>query len=240
MTSDDPPIFAGGPRLISVEEAARILQVAERDVWGWIAAGKIYSITLPGGGRRLRLLRETHKGSGPNQGGFISLQLHDADIDELTADEFQRELARARRAAQRARLLETSIPTRWQQRSHGHSGAWRPRSFASSRSLGWSGSRTRTATVPGATSRFWSAIVGYRQTSKPVGQRSARSKWRREMIAEQTTDPWPARAGHLPGGFPCPQAEIIGRLIRLYYGEASTPILALTAISLDEVRRRSR
>jgi excisionase family DNA binding protein len=109
MMSDEPPTGGGGPRLISVEEAAKILRVAESDVWQWIAAGKIHSVMIPGGERRLQLLSETYDGSGPNQGGFISLQLHDGDTDEPTVREFHRELGRARRAAQLARLPETEI-----------------------------------------------------------------------------------------------------------------------------------
>jgi hypothetical protein len=60
------------------------------------------------------------------------------------------------------------------------------------------------------------------------------------MIAEHTGDPWPARAGQRPGWFPQAHAEIVGQSIRLYYGSPGSPILALPAISLDEVRRRSR
>lgn len=241
MTSDEPPIRGGGPRLVSVEEAARILQVAEGDVWQWIAAGKIHSVTVSGGERRLQLLRETHEGSGPNRGGFISLQLHDADIDEPTAREFQREPAGARRAAHLARLPETEIDAD-------------PLATALARSLaGVAPARLsvvaeggivwiRNEEGHGAGSDIALLVSDDGLSPHEQARRAAERTLgvAQEIIAEETTDPWPARAGQLPGGFPCPHAEIVGESIRLYYGDPSTPILALPAIPLNAVRRRSR
>jgi hypothetical protein len=238
MTSDEPPILGAGRRLISVEEAARILQVAEGDVWRWIAAGKVHSVTVPGGERRLQLLSETHEGSDPNRGGFISLQLHDADIDELTAREFQRELAGARRAAQLARLPETEIDADALATALARSLAGvapAQLSVVSEGGIVW----IKDEDGHGAGSDIALLVsddgVAPREQARRAAERTLEVA--QEMIAEETADPWPARAGQLPGGFPCPHAEIVDGSIRLYYGDPRMPILALPAISLDAVRR---
>ena len=241
MASDDSEVYHGGPRLISVEEAARILQVAEADVREWIAAGKIDSVIGPGGEHRLRLLSETHERSGPNQGGFISLQLHAADTDQLTVQEFQRELARARRTAQLARLPETDIDpdalaTALARLLVGVAPA--RLSIVAERGMVW----IRDEDGHGAGSDI-ALMVSDRGVSPDEQARRGAERTlevAQEMIAEEIGDPWPAKAGELPGGFPCPHAEIVGQSIRLYYGAPSAPILALGTISLEEVGRRSR
>jgi len=57
-----------------------------------------------------------------------------------------------------------------------------------------------------------------------------------DWIADETTEPWPARAGDLPGGFPAPNAEIADEQVRLYYGDSGAQILELAPISLRDVR----
>jgi hypothetical protein len=57
-----------------------------------------------------------------------------------------------------------------------------------------------------------------------------------DRIADETTEPWPARAGVVPGGFPAANAEIADEQVRLYYGDSRAPILELTPISLRDVR----
>jgi excisionase family DNA binding protein len=238
MTSGQPPIRAAGGRLISVAEAARILHVAESDVSRWIAAGKIQSVTVPGGERRLQLLGETHERSGPNRGGFISLQLHHADIDELAAREFQRELAGARRAAQLARLPETQIDADALATALARSLAGvapAQLSILAEGGIVW----IKDVEGHGAGSDIALLVsddgVAPREQARRAAERTLEVA--QEMIAEETADPWPARAGQLPGGFPCPHAEIVDGSIRLYYGDPRTPILALPAISLDAMRR---
>jgi hypothetical protein len=56
-----------------------------------------------------------------------------------------------------------------------------------------------------------------------------------EVIAEETTAPWPARAGE-----PFAGAEVIGGAIRLWYGDRDAPFLELPPIPLNEVRRPSK
>jgi hypothetical protein len=55
-----------------------------------------------------------------------------------------------------------------------------------------------------------------------------------DVIVEETTELWPARAG-----FPFGGAEIIDDAIRLWYGDRDQPYLELPAIPIDQVCRRS-
>jgi len=55
-----------------------------------------------------------------------------------------------------------------------------------------------------------------------------------EVIVEETTAPWPARAGD-----PFARAEVIGGAIRLWYGDRDAPFLELLPIPLNDLRRPS-
>ena len=59
-TTDASPAVALEPRLVSVADAARYLAVGETTVRGWIAAGQLVPVSLPGpgGGRLGRVLLE--------------------------------------------------------------------------------------------------------------------------------------------------------------------------------------
>ncbi len=66
-----------------------------------------------------------------------------------------------------------------------------------------------------------------------------------QEIAEETTEPWPARAGADYPGFPEPHGELIGDDLLLWFGNRDAPVLALHLMSLGgvlirEQRTRSR
>lgn len=57
-----------------------------------------------------------------------------------------------------------------------------------------------------------------------------------EMIAEETTEPWPSKAGEVPGGFAFANADIVGEQVLLFYGNPGSPVLELAPIDLSDVR----
>lgn len=56
-----------------------------------------------------------------------------------------------------------------------------------------------------------------------------------EVIAEDTTEPWPASSGPRYGGFPEPHGAMTGTQLCLWFGDRATPVLAFDPIDLAEV-----
>jgi len=56
-----------------------------------------------------------------------------------------------------------------------------------------------------------------------------------QEIAEETKEPWPAPSGPDHKGFPEPNGELVGHELRLWFGAAEAPSLALRPIDLSGV-----
>jgi hypothetical protein len=56
-----------------------------------------------------------------------------------------------------------------------------------------------------------------------------------QEIAEETTEPWPAPSGSDYKGFPEPDGELVGDQLRLWFGAADAPALALRPIDVSGV-----
>jgi len=56
-----------------------------------------------------------------------------------------------------------------------------------------------------------------------------------QEIAEETTEPWPARSGPDYRGFPGPDGELVGDQLRLWFGDVDAPALALGPIDMSGV-----
>jgi hypothetical protein len=56
-----------------------------------------------------------------------------------------------------------------------------------------------------------------------------------ERLSEDTTAPWPARAGQFPGGFPPVGTEVVDGVVRMWWGNADVPVLSLEPLLVEEV-----
>ncbi len=56
-----------------------------------------------------------------------------------------------------------------------------------------------------------------------------------QEIAEDSTEPWPARSGPGYAGFPEPGGAIVENELHLWFGSAEAPVLVLGPIDLDGV-----
>jgi hypothetical protein len=59
-----------------------------------------------------------------------------------------------------------------------------------------------------------------------------------QEVAEQTTEPWPARSGTQYQGFPEPDAELVGNQLWAWYGRRSNPVLKFGPFDLSNVLLR--
>jgi excisionase family DNA binding protein len=237
MTHEGGPIGGTGSRLISVAEAAEILRVTEDAVRDWIATDRIPYVTLPGGEQRLELIDERHSHSGPVQQGITMIKTGVGKADEVSRKEFRLELAHRRRekqligldgggidvdalAAALAERLAAVIPSQFEV-------------------------TTESGMIRVLNDEGHSVGIDVAAMADDDGEsleervcRAARHALDapQDWIADETTEPWPARAGVLPGGFPAPNAEIVDEQVRLYYGDSGAPILELAPIRLRDVR----
>jgi hypothetical protein len=97
-----------GPRLITVAEAAQILEVGEHDVRDWIARDLVAYETLPSGERRLRLFDEAHEEAVGYSHSMYVLDLR-SDVSDERATAFHEQLAARRREHQRAGPTWTEV-----------------------------------------------------------------------------------------------------------------------------------
>ena len=56
-----------------------------------------------------------------------------------------------------------------------------------------------------------------------------------QEIAEETTEPWPARSGPDYCAFPEPGGEVVGNELRLWFGAVDAPALAFRPIDMSGV-----
>jgi hypothetical protein len=236
MTDEENPIRGTGPRLISVAEAAATLRVTEAAVRDWIVTDRISYVTLPGGEHRLQLMDESHSHAGALESGFRMIKLARSDPDEISRKLFSLELSRRRRekrligldageinvdalAAALAQRLGAVVPSQIH--------------VTTESGMVWIGNDENH----GAGSDIAAMANDDGESLEERVCCAARHALEvaQDRIAEETTDPWPARAGVVPGGFPVPRAEIADEQIRLYYGESGTPILELAPVHLCDV-----
>ncbi len=234
MTNDsNSPLRGTGRRLITAAEAAAILRVSEQAVLDWIASGRISYVTLPSGEHRIRLVDEDHNRSGPTESGFAILQLHSSALGDQESRSFDRELWSKQQELRHAGLdygdvdidafvalladrLAAVAPDR-------ASVSVRDRMILAA---GWG---SDVALAVGAGESLEERLVGAARNM--LGTAS-------DAFSQVTTDPWPARPGQFPSGFPPFDAKIADGELRLWYGEERAPILELSPIKLDELLQR--
>jgi hypothetical protein len=237
MTHEGRPIGGTGRRLISVVEAADILRVTEDALRDWIATDRISYVTLPDGEHRLDLIDEWHSHSGAVEQGITMIKTGIRNADEASRKEFRVELARRQREKQLIGLdggeidvdaLTAALAERL--------AAVVPSQLhvtAESGMIGIHNDEGHGVRIDVA------AIANDDGTS--LQERVCRAARHalgapQDWIADETSEPWPARAGVVPGGFPAANAEIADEHIRLYYGDSDAPILELAPIRLRDVR----
>jgi excisionase family DNA binding protein len=238
MSGEDFLIRGSGPRVVSVSEAAEMLSVDEDCVRRWIASGRLRSAPLADGQSGVQIADEAHSVCGALEQGFIVIDVTDQATDGLSSEEFDRELQTARRARQLAGLepgdvdvealasalaqrLAAVVPAQisvtvqagmvWFTNEHGH------------------GSGSDIASSASIDGSLVDRVCAAAERTLDCAS---------DMIAEETTEPWPACAGEIRGGLPGAGAEPMGDAIRLWFGDPDAPVLELPRIRLDEVRRR--
>jgi hypothetical protein len=211
--------------LATPSEFAAVLQVTEQDVLDWIAEGVLPSEPGPDGEPRLRIIDEGHEDRGATQSGFFMYS-----TGSLTEQEIK--------TRRRRRELE----------SYGYDDSdGRIDIDALVAALG----RRLTAVVPdpakaepclgkvyGTDVAGWVAGSADEPPEALIPAIAARvMETTSEHLADDTTEPWPARGGQFPGGFAPIGAEIADGVLRMWWGEAAAPILELEPLPLAEVLR---
>jgi hypothetical protein len=222
VTSPDdanPPIGTG-PRLVSPAEFAAVLKVTEDDVRGWIAEGKLPAEPGPDGEPLLSIIDEAYE---EHDGGAMGFVMYSADAlgsDEIGTRRRERERegyaydgpidADALVAALARRLADVvpdaAIEAPYRGMVYGVDVAW------------WlSGSEDRSP------EELVAAIAA--QVMENTSER----------VADETAEPWPARAGQFEGGFAPVGTEVRDRVVRMWWGNAEAPVLELEPLLLAEV-----
>jgi excisionase family DNA binding protein len=212
-----------GPRLITAAEAASILGVSEEAVSEWIDSGLIDSVALSGGERRLRLKQETHFRSGPLQTSSFLL--------DLGLGGFRQELAQRRFEHESEGLSWTGLD---------------PERLMSLLADAMRDVVPAGVSVRTEHGRIWIAagatnVAGIvSDDDQTIEERIIIAAERMletasDSISEITAEPWPARAGEFPQGFPPCRAVISERTLYLSYGDKHNPILKLAPIDLASV-----
>jgi hypothetical protein len=230
---DDLPVNGSGPRLLTVSEAAAILQVSEQPVRDWIADDLISYETLPSGERRLHLTDEARHRSLSYGSSMYVLDLRSGVSDE------------------KAGLLGEQLPAR--RREHQlHGLVWTelnldaltallaarlsevcpdPESVRAERGMVW---------VAGAGIDVAQLASDDEQSveRRLISLAEQALETASEALSEITAEPWPAKAGMFPGGFPPIHARISDGSLFMSYGEPDAPILELRPIRLAEIIAR--
>lgn len=231
----DSPFGGTGPRLISVTEAAVILAVEENVVREWIAEHRIPHSILPDGQPGVRLIDESQFDSGPVQGGLVTLELGGGD--RQARQDFYAELARRRQESTLLGLdfgevdVEALVIVLAE---HLQRAVLDGIYLTAEHGTVW----TKNASGFGSGSNTALSVSGEDVALEERIRRAAEDLLEKaqDMIAEETTEPWPAASGQLPDGVPTPCAEITGQQIRWFYGDPDAPILELAPIPVADVR----
>ena len=222
MTSPDDhdPLIGTGPRLVSPAEFAAVLNVTEDDVRGWIAEGKLPSEPGPDGEPLLSIIDEAHEEDDGAAMGFVMYSTGSLGGDEIGARRRDRQLesytydgpidADALVAALARRLAavvpDAAVEAPYRGIVYGVDVAW------------WlSGSEDRSP------EELVAAVAA--QVMENTSER----------VADETAEPWPARAGDFESGFAPVGTEVRDRVVRMWWGNAEAPVLELEPLVLAEV-----
>ena len=224
-----------GPRLISLAEAADILGVSEETVQAWVDEGRIAPVVGEDGEQRPRLADEGHSRDGAHETRFSVLELQDG-ADGIP-EGFQVELDRERHTRELADLDagDVDVDALAEALAECLSAVVPPPIRVSARSaMVWitddRGCRAGSDIARAAT---WGDAFEDQIRSAVVHTLDSAQ----ETIAEETAESWPATAGQIPGRFAGPFIEFTADHLRLGYGDSAGPVLELTPISLQSVRR---
>jgi hypothetical protein len=217
---DDTPLRGTGPRLITATEFAAVLKVTEQDVLDWIAEGRLPSEPGADGAPRLRIIDEAHEDGGATRAGFVM----------YSSGSLTREEIRTRR---RERELE----------SYGYDGPIDVDALTEALALRLAAvvpdPRDATADMGMLYGTDVALCVAAGEADAP--EELVRSTVERVMastsdhLADDTTEPWPARAGQFDGGFAPIGTEIAEGRLRMWWGDAAAPILELEPLPLEQV-----
>src|SRR6202000_3487267 len=61
-----------------------------------------------------------------------------------------------------------------------------------------------------------------------------------ERVSDDTTEPWPARAGQFEGGFPPVGVAVTDGVVRMWWGAGDDPVLELEPLVVGEVLKEFR
>ncbi len=222
MTSpdDENPPIGTGPRLLSPAEFAAVLKVTEDDVRGWIAEGKLPSETGPDGELLLEIIDEAHEEHDGAAMGFVMYSTGALEGDEIGARRRDRQLesyaydgpidADALVAALGRRMAavvpDASVEAPYRGIVYGVDVPW------------W---------LDGSEDRAPEELIA--AISAQVMENAS------ERLADDTAEPWPARAGDFEGGFPPVGTELRDGVLRMWWGSSDAPVLELEPLSVGEV-----
>jgi hypothetical protein len=227
---DDLPVKGTGPRLLTISEAAAILRVSEEAVRDWIAGDLISYETLPSGERRLHLSDEAHHHSLSHSSSMYVLDLQSGVTDEK-AGLLGEQLAARRREHQLLGLVWTdlNVDALTELLAARLSDVCPdPQSVRAERGMVW---------VAGAGIDVAQLAADDEQSveQRLISLAEQALETASEALSEITAEPWPAKGGMFPGGFPPIRARISDGSLFVSYGEPDAPILELAPIRLAEI-----
>jgi hypothetical protein len=217
---DEPQPIGTGPRLVSLAEFAAVLKVTEEDVRGWIAEGKLPSEPGPDGEPLLEIIDEAHDEDGGVAMGFVMYSTGDLTGEEIGG-------------RRRERHAE----------SYAHDGPIDADALVAALA------RRMAAVVPDPAREapHWGVVYGVdvpsclegSEDQAPeelvAGMAARMMENASERVADETTEPWPARAGDFEGGFPPVGVEVVDGVVRMWWGAFDAPVLELEPLVVEEV-----
>ena len=226
MTSPDdatPPIGTG-PRLVSVAEFAAVLSITEDDVRGWIAEGKLPSEPGPDGEPLLEIIDEAHHEHDGAAMGFVMYSVGALGSEEIGTRRRERQLeiyssdgpidADALVAALARRMAAVVPDPAWAAPKYG--------------------------IVFGVDVADWLADSEDRAPEALIAAMAARMMENAsDQVCEDTTEPWPARAGPFDGGFAPVGTDVVDGVVRMWWGSREAPILELEPLVIEAVLKGS-
>ena len=220
------PLAGSGPRLVSPAEFAAVLRVTEDDVREWIGQGKLPFEPGPDGEPLLRITEEGGADEGPSDAAAaISASLVFYSTGELTREKLD--------GRRRERQVE----------SYDYDGPIDLGALVAALS------RRMAAVVPdGSEEAPHQGVVygvdvpaalaggedrGVEELVAGIAERVMESA--SERVADDTAEPWPARAGQFEGGFPPVGTEVRDGAVWMWWGLRESPVLELEPLLIEEV-----
>jgi hypothetical protein len=217
---DESPPVGTGPRLTSPAEFAAVLKVTEDDVRGWIAEGKLPCELGPDGEPLLEIIDEAHEEHDGAAMGFVMYSTGALGSDEIGARRRERQLESY---AYDGPIDADSLVAALAQRMN----AVVPDSVVEAADRGM---------VYGVDVPRWLAGSEDRTPDELVAGIAAQMMENAsERLADDTAEPWPARAGDFDGGFPPVGTEVRDGVVRMWWGPSDAPVLELEPLPVGEV-----